>query len=344
MPTVESIIKNIKALNDRDKQDLFDKFDEMLSLESIVNSIYIEGREHRYSSGVACIHCGSISVIKYGKKNNVQRFKCKDCGKTFNDRTMTPLAHSKVSLAQWLSYAKCMILGRSIRKSAKICDVSVKTSFYMRHRILDAVRNYQGVGEVSGVVEMDETFLAESYKGNHKRSGFKMPRKARKRGKQVKKRGISNEQICIATAIDRNGNTIFEMVTKGRISTEDLERVFKDRLDSDSLICTDSHKSYIKFGREYVSEHIRIESGKHKKGVYHISHVNSLHSKFKQWVARFHGVATKYLPNYLHWFKWLESTSDEKESLKAKHLLVDSATERSDTRLYQYRTREPQFT
>lgn len=31
----------------------------------------------------------------------------------------------------------------------------------------------------------------------------KMKRKSRKRGKQVKKRGISNEQVCITTAIDR---------------------------------------------------------------------------------------------------------------------------------------------
>ena len=65
-----------------------------------------------------------------------------------------------------------------------------------------------GVGDVDGIVEMDETFVAESFKGNHKKSGFEMPRPARKRGKQVKKRGISNEQVCIATAIDRNENII----------------------------------------------------------------------------------------------------------------------------------------
>lgn len=63
-----------------------------------------------------------------------------------------------------------------------------------------------GVGDVDGIVEMDETFVTESFKCNHKKSGFKMPRPARERGKQVKKRGISNEQICIATVIDRGGN------------------------------------------------------------------------------------------------------------------------------------------
>lgn len=69
-----------------------------------------------------------------------------------------------------------------------------------------------GTGDVDGVVEMDETFVAESFKGNHKKSGFSMPRKIHKRGKEIKKRGISNEQICVATAIDRNNNIILEMV------------------------------------------------------------------------------------------------------------------------------------
>lgn len=48
-----------------------------------------------------------------------------------------------------------------------------------------------------------------------------------KRGKQVKKRGISNEQVYIATAIDRENNIVFEMVNKGRIGSIDLERLFR---------------------------------------------------------------------------------------------------------------------
>jgi len=146
------------------------------------------------------------------------------------------MSRSKISTKKWLNYAKCMILGYSIRKSAKIVDVSVKTSFYMRHRILDSVRNYLGIGNVSSIVEMDGTYLAESFKGNHKKSGFKMPRIPRKRGKEVKTRGISKEQVCIATAIDRTGNIIFKMVTKGRISTNDLDRLYEKRITNDSSI------------------------------------------------------------------------------------------------------------
>jgi len=339
MPSLHSIFTDIKTLTDRETEELFNSIGELISFKSITNSIHTDSREQRYSKGVVCLHCESTKVIKHGKKKNVQRFRCKDCGKTFNDLTLTPMANSKVSPEQWVDYAKCMVLGFSIRKSATYCKISVKTSFYMRHRLLDAVRNFQGIGEVSGIVEMDETFLPESFKGNHKKSDFKMPRDARKRGKQVKKRGISNEQVCIATAIDRENNIIFEMVNKGRIGTIDLERLFKDRLDPNSLICTDSHPSYNKFVKKYASEHIKIASGKHKNGVYHISHVNSLHSKFKKWITRFNGVATKYLPNYLHWFKWMQTALAEKEIIQAKELLVNGSTKLIDTRLDQYKTR-----
>lgn len=162
------------------------------------------------------------------------------------------MANSKVSSEQWVDYAKSMVLGFSFQKSACYCKVYVKTSFYMRYRLLDAVCNFQGIGNVSGIVEMYETFLHESFIGNHKKSDFKMPRNARKRDEQAKKRNISIEQVCIAIAIYIENNIVFEMVHKGLIGTTDLEHLFKDRLDSDSLICTDSHPSYKKFVKKYA--------------------------------------------------------------------------------------------
>ena len=45
-----------------------------------------------------------------------------------------------------------------------------------------------------------------------------------------------------------------------------------------------------------------------KLGVYHIQHVNSMHARLKRWIrACFCGVSTKYLQNYLNWFKVIET-------------------------------------
>jgi hypothetical protein len=42
----------------------------------------------------------------------------------------------------------------------------------------------------------------------------------------------------------------------------------------------------------------------------HINNVNAYHGRLKQWLARFNGVATKNLPNYLGWRRALEAWGD----------------------------------
>ncbi len=39
----------------------------------------------------------------------------------------------------------------------------------------------------------------------------------------------------------------------------------------------------------------------------HINNVNAYHSRLKEWLRPFHGVATKNLPNYLGWRRTLEA-------------------------------------
>ena len=39
---------------------------------------------------------------------------------------------------------------------------------------------------------------------------------------------------------------------------------------------------------------------------FHLQNVNAYHGRLKGWMARCHGVATQYLPNYLGWRRFLE--------------------------------------
>jgi len=40
--------------------------------------------------------------------------------------------------------------------------------------------------------------------------------------------------------------------------------------------------------------------------IFHIQNVNGYHSRLKNWMSPFNGVATKYLPNYLGWRRMFE--------------------------------------
>jgi hypothetical protein len=52
--------------------------------------------------------------------------------------------------------------------------------------------------------------------------------------------------------------------------------------------------------------------------------VNGLHSRMKQWIDRFKGVATKYLDNYLAWFLFVDSRSNESTKHNIKEFLLTS--------------------
>lgn len=59
--------------------------------------------------------------------------------------------------------------------------------------------------------------------------------------------------------------------------------------------------------------------------VYHLQHINSLHSGFKRWITPFNGVSSKYINNYLAWFKFLQLSKKDKKIDRIKDMLVNVA-------------------
>lgn len=297
------------------KQDLFPE------PKSDISKMIGEVREKRFSNGLACIHCGSMSVKRNGKYRSRQRYLCKDCGKSFNDMTGSPLAGTKYP-HKWLEYYKMMIDGLSLPKIAKALDIHISTAFYWRHKILNAIRSL-GHNTLKGIVESDETFFLESDKGKKHITH----RKPRKRGGVAKKRGISKEQICVVVAHDRNGQILSQTGGKGRISSVELDLVLGKYIDTSALLCTDTATNYKKFAQMKKIQHEAINVSKKQyknKGIYHIQHVNGYHKRLKKWMDRFQGVATKYLDNYLFWHRYLELNKKLPLQERVKELLLCS--------------------
>ena len=201
----------------------------------------------------------------------------------------------------------------------------------MRHRILDVINLSLKNDKVEGIVEVDECFIKESFKGNHSKSTtFVMPRNPRKRGKgknDKKKRGISKEQICIETAIDRKGNILMGAVCNGRITTNQIVNFFDNKVCEGATFCVDSHKSYVGIKDKLNVELKQVPRGKSMiDTVYHLQHINALHSSFKRWLMTFNGVSTKYINNYLAWFKFLQLSKKNKKNDRIKDMLVNVAT------------------
>ena len=117
----------------------------------------------RFKAAPCCGHCGSTSVGGWSSQNGLARYRCKDCGKTFNALTGTPLAQLHRRDA-WFAYAQALIDGVSLRKAAKRCGIALDTAFRWRHRFLATAKDVKAK-TVQGIVEADETFIRKSAKG-----------------------------------------------------------------------------------------------------------------------------------------------------------------------------------
>ena len=218
----EKILEIIKKLKDSAKRKLIkDIFLLLVSKEKQNNC-----------AELVCPHCNSKYIVKNGKNKDKQRYKCKSCRKSFILETNTPIYYSKKDISIWIQYLECLLGQNSLKDCAEKCKISVSTAFFWRHRILDAIREITNKQVLKDIIQCDETYFNESFKGNHKNSKFVMPRKPHKRGSSCHLRGISHQKVCVLTALDNSNILYAAPITMGRPASSDLIRVLQNRLKS----------------------------------------------------------------------------------------------------------------
>lgn len=255
----------------------------------------------------ACPYCqaSAASLRPWGQSHGLSRYRCHSCGRTCNPLTGTPLARLR-KRDQWLRHAQALIDGVSVRAAARCCGIDKNTAFLWRHRFLQQAARHRATRE-SGIVEADETFFLESFKGQRH-----LPRPARRRGGVGRTRGTSPDQIAVLVVRDRSGQTADFRLE--RLDAAHVIAVLRPLIAPDAILCSDGANLYKTFAREAGIAHrpINVQQGiRVVDGVFHIQNVNAYDSRLKTWMRRFHGVATKYLEHYLGWRRLLERYRDE---------------------------------
>lgn len=244
-----------------------------------------------------CPYCGDVHVVKFGHRNEKQRFLCRGCKRTFMYSTNTLMANSHYGRSVWADFIRDTLCGESLDFSAHKYGFSHQTAFNMRHKVLMALQNLLESNPVllSGIVELDETFVLDCYKGAciPQEAG----RKARKHGAKAAKRGISNEYIAICTGVERGGGVIAATVNRAKPSGEELGEIFRGHIAEDALILTDGLRSYNIF--ETLANCTVVDvNHEERRGIFNLNTVNSLHSYIKETYDHYRGVSTKYINRY----------------------------------------------
>src|SRR5436190_308246 len=131
---------------------------------------YVEAR--LWPAGPVCPHCGAVDEATklQGKSTRPGLWKCRACRKPFTVRMGTVFESSHVPLHIWLQAIHLICSskkGISTRQIQRTLGSSMKTAWFLMHRIRLAMADSSGTGPMGGlgkIVEADETFITRSPK------------------------------------------------------------------------------------------------------------------------------------------------------------------------------------
>ena len=312
---LQDIKSSLSALSKADRLDLQKELDLLSDSNSTLPKSQ-ESRRHILDNKLGCCpHCSHPKYVKFGIDKGSQRYKCKSCKRSFTEYTGTWMAglqrKDKID-----DYLVLMLEEKSLDNIKEILSINKKTAFDWRHKILASL-SQNDTDNFTGITESDETFFLNSEKGRSVSN-----RESRKRGGSSKSRGVSSDQVAVIVTQDRKFGLDLTVATMGRIKKVDIEKAIGNRVNpNQTILCSDAHVSYKGFAIDNKIEHHALKAvikQRVKNKIYHIQHVNSTHNRLKKWIDNtFWGVSTKYLQQYLNWYRIKEKIKYRNDKLNA---------------------------
>lgn len=219
---------------------------------------YVEARI--WPNGPVCPHCGGVDRISkmQGKSTRVGTYKCYQCRKPFTVKVGTIFEDSKVPMRVWLQ-AMYLIAGSkkgiSSNQLHRILGVTLKTAWFMSHRIREAMRSDDTTmfGGNGGVVEVDETFIG------------------RLKGAPVKR--AFHHKMKVLALVDRDSGKARTMVIEN-VNATTLMPIVLENVAREARVMTDEHSGY----RDMYKFFAAHGTTSHGRGQYVDSTDTSIHS------------------------------------------------------------------
>ena len=247
---------------------------------------YVE--ERLWPQGAVCPHCGGMDRVGKlaGKTTRAGLWKCYECRKPFTVKIGTIFEDSKVPMRLWLQ-AMYLIAGSkkgiSSNQLHRILGVTLKTAWFMSHRIREAMRTggLAPMGSGGGVVEIDETFI-----GNN--------------GGPKSRMAIHNMNKVIAL-VDRTTGRSTSMVFNGTLTAAAVAPIVSELVAKDAHLMTDEARFYKPIGKDYASHtFVSHTAGEYVRKGDRTIHTNTIEGFFSIFKRGMRGVYQHCGKQHLH--------------------------------------------
>ena len=143
----------------------------MVNIQKLINQAecYIAIRKLRWPEGVECIDCHSKNIKRNGHPAHdpaCQKYKCKDCGRRFDDLTKTIFSGHHQPVKTWVLCLYFMGLNLSNSQIAEELELNESDVYKMTTQLREGVEQKTPEVTLSGTVEMDEVYVVAGHKGH----------------------------------------------------------------------------------------------------------------------------------------------------------------------------------
>lgn len=244
-----------------------------------------------WPNGPVCPHCGGAdrAYALKGKTTRIGLMKCGACRKPFTVKVGTIFEDSHVKMHIWLQAIFLMVSskkGISSQQLHRTLGVTLKTAWFMSHRIRAAMDDSRSFGPLGGegkAVEMDETFLWE-------KDGIK------------KNVGGWGHKRAIFAVVERGGKMKSHHVPNVKAAT--LKPIIMEQVRRDTVLMTDEASQYKKLGQEFQGhEVVRHSLDEYVRGEAYTNTIEGAFSIFKRGMKGvYQHCSEKHLHRYLSEF------------------------------------------
>lgn len=247
---------------------------------------YVEAR--LWPQGAVCPHCGGMERVGKlaGRTTRVGLWKCYECRKPFTVKIGTIFEDSKVPMRLWLQ-AMYLIAGSkkgiSSNQLHRILGVTLKTAWFMSHRIREAMRTggLAPMGSSGGIVEIDETFI-----GNN--------------GGPKSRMAIRNMNKVIAL-VDRTTGRSTSIVFNGNLTAAAVAPIVSELVAKEAHLMTDEAQFYKPIGKDYASHtFVSHTAGEYVRKGDRTIHTNTIEGFFSIFKRGMRGVYQHCGKQHLH--------------------------------------------
>jgi transposase-like protein len=223
-----------------------------------------------WPDGPVCPHCGGFNRISKmsGKSTRIGVYKCYQCRKQFTVKVGTVFEDSHVPMRLWLQaiFLLCSSKkGISSNQLHRTLGVTLKTAWFMSHRIREAMRTCglaPPMGGAGGIVEADETFVG------------------RKEG-SIKRRGHGHKN-AVLSLVDRNSGQVRSFHVDS-VSADTLVPIVKANVAKETAMMTDEWSGYYSLGDHFAGhESVSHKADEYVRGDVHTNTVEGYFSIFKR--------------------------------------------------------------